>query len=443
MDTSALPVAPLTESDDSRLFRRQESTLVALSLATLAALVLVHLGFSGTVGVPNSRVLVAIALFFLAQTIEFFVLQDHRVTFNTRARRLYGPVSVGLKLLAGATIGILGGVEDSHYSVLLVLPIVSASFRFPIAWTLVVASLGGALTFTQLALYYRRHPPVMPHEFYEGATVVLIYFVVGIVVANLVGQLRRDRQRLLASVAELERTRDRLVTEEKLAAVGRLSSAIAHELRNPVAMILSSIERVRSPRSDAVERDEMLGIVVGEARRLEHLAGDFLNYARPRPVELRPTGARDLLEYLAGLARARAGEKGVEVRVVEGVDGTLRVDPFQMQQALLNLLVNALEAAAPGTSITLGVRLAEAPPGGALFFVENGGGPIPPETAERLFEPFFTTRQTGTGLGLAIARNIARAHGGDLTLADNSATCVRFELSVQDAAVGADHPVRG
>jgi signal transduction histidine kinase len=442
MDTSALPVAPLTESDDSRLFRRQESTLVALCLATLAALVLVHLGFSGTVGVPNSRVLVAIALFFLAQTIEFFVLQDHRVTFNTRARRLYGPLSVGLKLLAGATIGVLGGVEDSHYSVLLVLPIVSASFRFPIVWTLVAASLGGVLTFTQLALYYRRHPPAMPHEFYEAATVVLIYFVVGIVVANLVGQLRRDRRRLLASFAELESTRDRLVTEEKLAAIGRLSSGIAHEIRNPVAMILSSIERVRSPRSDAVERDEMLGIVVGEARRLEQLAGDFLNYAHPRPVELRPTGARDLLEYLAGLARARAGRR-VSRCASWRCGWHARVDPFQMQQALLNLLVNALEAAAPGTSITLGVRLAEAPPGWALFFVEIGGGPIPPETAERLFEPFFTTRQAGTGLGLAIARNIARAHGGDLTLAGNSATCVRFELSVQEPAAGADHPVRG
>lgn len=443
METSALPVALLPESGDSLLFRRQESTLVALSLATLAALVLVHLGFSGTVGAPNSRVLVAIALFFLAQTIEFFVLQDHRVKFSARARRSYGPVSVGLKLLAGATIGILGGVEDSHYAVLLVLPIVSASFRFPIGWTLVVAFLGGALTFTQLALYYRRHPPAMPHEFYEAATVVLIYFVVGIVVANLVGQLRRDRQRLQASVAELERTRDRLVSEEKLAAVGRLSSAIAHELRNPVAMILSSIERVRNPRTELAEREEMLGIVVGEARRLEHLAGDFLNYAHPRRVELRPTAARDLLDYLAGLARARAGEKGVEVRVVEGADATLRIDPFQMQQALLNLLVNALEAAAPGASIALGVRLTGSPPVGAGFFVENGGGPIPPATAERLFEPFFTTRQAGTGLGLAIARNIARAHGGDLTLAGNSATRVRFELSVQVAAADADHPVRG
>lgn len=443
METSVLPVAPPTEPDDSGLFRRQESTLVALSLATLAALVLVHLGFSGTVGAPNSRVLVAIALFFLVQTIEFFVLQDHRVKFNARTRRSYGPVSVGLKLLAGAAIGILGGVEDSHYAVLLVLPIVSASFRFPIGWTLVVAFLGGALTFTQLGLYYRRHPPAMPREFYEAATVVLIYFVVGIVVANLVGQLRRDRQRLLVSFAELEQTRDRLVTEEKLAAVGRLSSAIAHELRNPVAMILSSIERARQPQTGLAERDEMLGIVVGEARRLEHLAGDFLNYARPRPLELRPTGARDLLDYLAGLARARAEEKRVDVRVVEGADGTLRIDPFQMQQALLNLLVNALEAAPPGTSIALGVRLTASPAAGAVFFVENGGGPIPAATAERLFEPFFTTRQAGTGLGLAIARNVARAHGGNLTLAENSATCVRFELSVQTAATGADHPVRG
>lgn len=433
--TPQVPARAPAPWDDTALFRRQESTLVALNLAALAALVLVHLAFSGMLGVPSFRVVAAIAVFFLLQTVEFIVLQSPRVPFTARVARIYAPVSVALKLLAGVIIGVLGGAEDTHYAVLLVLPVVSAAFRFGLAGTLLAVLAGGALSFAQPALYYRAHPPVMAHEFYEAGTVVLIFFVVGIVVSNLAGQLRRDRGRLQASLDELERTRDRLVTEEKLGAVGRLSGAIAHEVRNPIAMILSSIERARTPGVVETERDEMLGIVVEEARRLDVMVGDFLLYARPRPVEPRPTDARDLLDYMAGLARARSAEAGIEVRVEAEPGRTLHLDPFQLQQALLNLLLNALDAAEPGSAVRLGARFDPPPGEGVVFYVENRGAPIPPEAAERLFEPFFTTRPTGTGLGLAIARNIARAHGGDLTLASDTPGATVFELRIPGPVV--------
>ncbi len=237
---------PPPEPADSDLFRRQESTLVGLNLAVLAALVLVHLGFSGILGAPNRPVLIASATFFLLQTLELFALQTRRASFGPRAIFLYPRVSVPVKLLLGVLVAWLGGAEDSHYSVLLMLPIMSAAFRFRMPAILLTAAAAGLLTMIDLRLYYAQHPPLMPREFYEAATVVLIYFVAGIVVGHLTGQLRHDRRRLRESLAELERTKDRLVQDEKLAAVGRLAGAIAHEIRNPVAMIMSSARMVRA-----------------------------------------------------------------------------------------------------------------------------------------------------------------------------------------------------
>ncbi|MFL5395903.1 MAG: ATP-binding protein, partial [Myxococcales bacterium] len=101
------------------------------------------------------------------------------------------------------------------------------------------------------------------------------------------------------------------------------------------------------------------------------------------------------------------------------------LDPFQVQQALLNVVRNALEATGRGGTVSLSARREN---GFAVFAVENSGSAIPDDLVSRLGEPFFTTKPEGTGLGLAIARSIANAHGGDLTLANNAPGRVRFEL---------------
>lgn len=423
---------------DSDLFRRQESALVGLNLAVLAALVLVHLGFSGILGTPNLPVLVASATFFLLQAVELFALRTRRAPFGPRAICLYPRISVPAKLLLGVAVAYLGGAEDSHYTVLLVLPIMSAAFRFRMPAILLTAAAAGLLTMVDLWLYYLKHPPQMPREFYEAATVVLIYFVAGIVVGHLTDQLRHDRQRLRESLGELERTKDRLVQDEKLAAVGRLAGAIAHEIRNPVAMILSSARMVKDERPADGRRGELCDIMVSEARRLERLTTDFLDYARQRPLERHATTTAELLSYLAGLAQARAQETGIMVRSACVDDCAVLVDPFRLQQALLNLLVNALQASRPGATVTAGARCDGKH--GVVFHVENEGGPIAAELVPRLGEPFFTTRAGGSGLGLAITRNIARAHGGELTLARNEGGRVRFELALPDARRGAVAP---
>ena len=249
--------------------------------------------------------------------------------------------------------------------------------------------------------------------------------VFGVMLAENLRAAEAGRRRLAAA---LQGERERLLAEERFAAVGRLSSAIAHEIRNPVAMISSSLAMALHPGQNEAQRKEMFAIAAREAERLEHLTTDFLAYARPRVLQAARTGVTDQLNYVAATARARAIEKGVAVKVeaeanLEGV-----FDGFQIQQALFNLVLNAIEACQPGDIVTL--RAGTAGNGVIEFDVVDPAGPITSDSTARLFEPFFTTKPTGTGLGLAIARNIAHAHHGDLVLKINQPGEVCFSLKI-------------
>jgi signal transduction histidine kinase len=134
------------------------------------------------------------------------------------------------------------------------------------------------------------------------------------------------------------------------------------------------------------------------------------------------------LGYVAALVRVGADEKRVQVEVDCPDALTALLDPFQVQQALLNLALNALDATQPNGRVILGASTASG--GGCEIHVENDGAAIPHDDVARVFEPFFTTKPGGTGLGLPIARNIARAHGGEIRLGANESGRVKFVLQL-------------
>jgi signal transduction histidine kinase len=275
--------------------------------------------------------------------------------------------------------------------------------------------------------YFKINPPLDVGEYFEAGTSSLIFLIVGVVVWVLVNHLRENEARLGESVRDLQDARERLLEEERLAAVGRLSSAIAHEIRNPVAMISSSLATATHGDLDPEEREEMFSIAAKESDRLVTLTTDFLAYARPRPPALTRHPISETLQYVASVCRARAGEKNVAVAVTGPADLEVLADAGQIQQAVLNLLMNALDAS-PANAL---VRLRAFPDGqNVRINIENSGESIPERNVSRIFEPFFSTKPSGSGLGLAIARNIARAHGGDLCLSANESQRVCFSLIV-------------
>jgi signal transduction histidine kinase len=264
----------------------------------------------------------------------------------------------------------------------------------------------------------------------------VIYGVMGVLVWLLVNNLREREAQFTRNFEELERTRQQLLSAEKLAAVGRLSRALAHEIRNPVAMISSSLATAMRPGQDESERSEMFAIAAKEAARLERLTTEFLIYARPRALQIARADLSDILNYVATVARAHAANKGVAIEVAAQSYLEANLDPSQIQQALLNLLLNAVDACGGGDVVSLKAEK-NGDKNAIRIDVIDPVGPIPEETVARIFEPLFTTKRGGNGLGLAIARNIVRAHGGEIMLRTNQPGQVCFSIELPtDSPIG-------
>lgn len=420
--------AHLPDSAAWQSFARQERTLIAMNLAVLATLLAIHVGFSSVVG---SLSIAAYLLFcgrFVVQAVEWMLLSEGGLRGSARLARWYGAASIVLHIAFASLLSIVSEVEHSHYVVLMLIPIIAAAFRLPVTGLVLTVIGASALAFIEVYLFYRKYPPPEFAEYFEAATVSLVYAVAAAVVRLLVREVRERERQLSRTLAELRLAQATLVQSERLAAIGRLSSSLAHEIRNPVSMIAASLRRTRSGAGGR-PIEELAAIAEAEASKLERITTDFLQYARTPQLTLRPHGLAEVAAAVADLASAAAEESDVRLRVEpSGDDSTVVMcDPQHLYRAVLNLVRNAIEASPPGGEVTLHVARRDAR---GVLSVCNAGGPMPDHVADHLFEPFVSSKPSGTGLGLSIARSIARAHGGDVLLSENTDQRVCFEVSL-------------
>ncbi len=420
---------------DLESFRWQESTFALLNLALLAALLCGHALFSEHFGNPTPPLIGLLSTGFLLQLGELIWIQTRTEPLTVGAVRTLTITLIVWDVALAVTLGALTDRVDSPYYVLMLVPIFLCAFRRSLLETLAVVVAASVFQFYVVWHYFQLHSPIEEDEYFEAGTASLIFLLTGVVVWFLVNHLRRKEIGLAENLLELSKARERLLQEEKLAAVGRLSAAIAHEIRNPVAMISSSLATaIRSPLSPS-EREEMFDIAAKEADRLERLTNDFLAYAKPRAPECQPANVMDTLAYVADVCRAHALRRQVDVRVEGPPEAVAWMDAPQVQQALLNLAMNAVEASASGSVVIL---RAQYEGDYVRIELENGNGPISESVVPSIFEPFFTTKLSGTGLGLAIAHNIARSHAGLLQLTMNTPETVRFTLTLPRVAADPD-----
>ncbi len=283
---------------------------------------------------------------------------------------------------------------------------------------------GGLLASVCCAILYAPHIVIHWRHIaaYQASQALEIpMFVVVAVIAGFLSDRERSLRRQAEATAEerdralreLEATVENLRRADRLSTLGTLAAGMAHEIRNPLGAIGGAVEILEKDYGPDHPKREFVEILRNEIQRLNRVASKYLDFARPQPPDLRPLdvngavrGAIELLEKSAGRASVR-----VECRLDARLPAAL-ADPSLVKQALVNLVLNGIQAMPGGGVLEVGTARVRA---GVEIAVRDHGAGLPPGDVERIFEPFFSSRPGGIGLGLAISRRIAEAHGGRLT----------------------------
>ncbi|MBL8915422.1 MAG: HAMP domain-containing protein [Archangium sp.] len=237
--------------------------------------------------------------------------------------------------------------------------------------------------------------------------------------------------------AQLQQKQQELLRAERLAAVGRVSAQVAHEIRNPLSSIGLNVEMLQDQvgsgsftfktADEAREATHLLASVMREVDRLTEITEDYLRLARlPTPAK-RPEDLRKIVEDVLGFAKEELERAGLKIESRLGTESLpISADEGQLRQVLLNLIRNAREAMAAGGTLTVEATSKDTR---LEVRVKDTGAGIPPDVREKLFEPFFTTKQGGTGLGLPLSRQIIEAHGGTISVESEVGVGTTFLLS--------------
>lgn len=262
------------------------------------------------------------------------------------------------------------------------------------------------------------------------------YFTVDAV--PLQGESGKIERIILKKIDKTEQVRlEKILTEsQKLAAMGELSAYIAHEIRNPLFAIGGFAKKLWEDPSLDEQRRERAGIILEEARRLEHLCKSLLSFARPTKQDVLSVDVNAVAKQTVSVMQIGSSERRIKVGL-ELSDNPPKVygNPELIQQCLVNLIKNAMEALCDGGTIRVRTRFAESM---VYLEVEDDGPGIPLELQEEIFSPFFSTKEEGSGLGLALTRKIINECDGKLFLHSRPGSPTVVSLALQPVLAGGD-----
>jgi two-component system sensor histidine kinase HydH len=244
---------------------------------------------------------------------------------------------------------------------------------------------------------------------------------------------------LFRDMTEVQTLKREIETSRRLASLGRLAAGVAHEIRNPLSSIKGFATYFKE-RYKANEEDRKTAeIMIKEVDRLNRVISQLLEFARPMSLQLRHTSIQGLVQHSLKMIEGQASSKRIGIRSdLSASIEEVNIDPDKMNQVLLNLYLNSLEATNEGGTLAISLRK-EAESRRLKIVVADTGSGIDKKDLEHIFDPYFTTKQTGTGLGLAIVHKIIEAHGGEVRVESEvgrGTTVTVFLPLVEEGAVG-------
>lgn len=335
----------------------------------------------------------------------------------------------------GALVLLVAAISTLHYATsparvvqhevfqrLYYVPIILAGYWYGVSGGLLIAILTSIAYVPHIQMAWTQGFQQQASRYAE----LVVFNLVGIVVGLLAGAQRRVTERyqraaasLEAANRELRESYDHLRRADRLKALGEIAAGLAHEIRHPLASIGGALEIIESRAVADSPEAEFSRIAKTELQRLDRLVMEFLRYARPHEPELRQVPLGDIVNRVAALVQVEADRRSVTLEVERpGALPPASVDPQQIEQVLLNVVLNAIQASPSGGRVIVCESLEE--PDVLIDVIDEGPG-VSNDHLARIFSPFFTTKEKGTGLGLAIAHRIVTAHAGSIATVDGGA----------------------
>ena len=333
--------------------------------------------------------------------------------------------------------GVAPGWLHSLLGHLYIAPIIMAAYWFGLAGGVLASILSTLLFARHLFMHWGEHF-VDIYNYVE----IFLFLVIGVTTGILSQMERNQRRRYEQALIRLDeshrklreqtgvlfQTEEQLRRADRLSALGELSAGMAHEIRNPLGSIKGAAEILKDDYGPDDPKFEFLQILLKEADRLNGILQEFLSFARPKPPELQETDINAVIESVLTLMAQPLRKAGITLqKTLDPAIGPRNLDAGLLQQALLNLVLNAVQAMPRGGTLTVASALR----GGTLEIeVADTGSGIPPENRKKLFSPFFTTKQDGTGLGLAITYRIIENHRGTIEMNSEPGRGARFTVRI-------------
>jgi len=236
------------------------------------------------------------------------------------------------------------------------------------------------------------------------------------------------KNRVYALQQELSEKNRELERSNRLAALGEMAAGLAHEIRNPLGGIQLYASLLAQDVADRPDSLKTVGKIVSGVKRLESLVSQVLQFTREIVAHPQRCDVAEIVAEAVEIASNKASQADVRLTLDSPPSLVCEVDSHLITQAVLNLVLNAIEASADRSGGSVCVSLAPVEAGRLSLIVEDNGPGIPAEILDRIFNPFFTTKDEGTGLGLSIVHRIVEAHGGVITAAQRGGGGARFEI---------------
>jgi signal transduction histidine kinase len=346
--------------------------------------------------------------------------------------RRKGWLALALVLLTAATVSFHYGflmppgmhVLHAIHGRLCYIPIILGAIWFGVRGGLATAVAITALTIPYTLRIHDHHTLIGEY------TEMVFYVAIGLMTGVLIEREWRERERREALQRELARS-------ERLSSLGQMAAGLAHEIRNPLGSIQGAAELLGDDAPAGSKKRELLDVLRKESKRLGSVVDDFLNFARPRPLALAPVDVADVVQRSVAQMQIDAAARSIviDTRIAPHLP-RVDADAEQMHQVFLNLLLNAIAASPERGRIEVSGKATSLDSHAAVAItVQDWGHGISSDALSRVFDPFFTTRESGTGLGLSISHSIVSDHGGAIDIDSapgrGCAVCVTLPVSAR------------